>query len=276
MVVKATHFELIPVDLLDAVVYYGNWLEEMGFRVVVEPYDVEYPNTPVFRGVRNREHYFYEVSSTVNVARAEEWVKYGRASSQDTRYIVVIANRKSVSSASLTRLRALGVGVDLIEGSNIHQLCAAHDLSLNVDFPTVPRTLRRQLAKSRELFNQGHWKESFEDACLALETEAREHLLKAVRNSQATFMSDKGKPITHTEAQVASMTLGQLAVAFKNLVGPTQTQSRVAQALARINPQRVTVAHHKHATGRRAQALRTQVGKDLIVIVNSIKMLKSS
>ncbi|MBX3104002.1 MAG: hypothetical protein KF867_03410 [Cryobacterium sp.] len=273
MVIKATDFVLVPVDLLDAVVTYGNWLEANGFRLEAEPYDLEYPNSPVLKGVRAQQSHFYEVASSVNVLRAEEWVKYGRASTQDTRYVVAIANGNSVSPSELSRLRELGVGVDIIENSSVNHLCPAHDLSLNVEFPTLSKKLHRSLGNARDLFSQGNWKESFEDACQALETEARDYLRKAVRGGRVSFVNDRGKTVVYTEAQVSGMTLGGLAIAFTNLVGPTQTESRVAQALTRINPRRVTVAHFKYKSGKRARDLRTQVGKDLIVIVNSMKML---
>lgn len=274
MVIKEKDFELVPVDLLAAVVAYGNWLIGQGFKVYPEPYDLAYPNSPVFRGARTQQQdFFYEVASVVNVDRAEEWVKYGRASSRDTRYIVAVANGNSLSPRDLARLRELGVGVDIIDGTTVNQLCTAHDLSLNVDFPALPKKLHGKLGYARDLFSQGNWKESFEDACQALETEAREYLAKAIRGGRVSFVSDKGKPIPYSEVQVQKMTLGALASAFSNLAGPTQTESRVAQALHRVNPRRVTVAHFKYKSGKRARDLRTQVGKDLIVIVNAMKML---
>lgn len=274
MAIKPTDFALVAVDLLDATVFYGRWLEQRGYRVTTEPYDLEYPNSPVFYAVRGSEHLFCEVSSNVNLARAEEWLKFGKASNRDTRYIVVIANGNSLTSSDLSKLKSMGVGIDVIEGTKVQNLCAAHDLSLNVEFPKLERKLQKCLGRAADLFGQGHWKESFEDACVALETEARNYMIKAIRAGRVSFISEKGKPITLSEAQVAKMPLGSLARAFTELARPTQAESRVAQALTRINPKRVTVAHFKHTGGARERKLRSQVGKDLIVIVNAIRMLK--
>ncbi|WP_157502406.1 hypothetical protein [Leucobacter celer] len=276
MVIRASDFELIPDDLLSAVVHYGSWLEAQGYRVTVEPVDLGYPNTPVFRAHRQAgEAFFYEVASKVNLARAEEWVKFGRASQSDTRYIVGIATDKAVLPATLTRLTALGVGVDVITGSSVTSLVSPHDLSLNVEFPALARSLQKALGKARDLWGQGNWKESYEDACLAVETIARQYLKRAVKSGRVSFVSVKGKPIRRTEAQVGKMTLGELAIAFAEITGPTQTESQVAVGLARINPRRVTVAHFKHTKGKRARQLRDEVGRDLNVIVNCITLLRS-
>lgn len=274
MAVKPADFVLVAEDLIDAVVRYANWLVSRGFRVETEPYDLEYPNSPVLKGVRGKENYYFEVASAVNVSRAEEWVKYGKASSADTRYVVAIAGGRPVSPSDLARLTTLGVGVDIIETNDVHPMCGAHDLSLNVEFPRLTPKLHKSLGNARDLFTRGSWKEAFEDACLALEMESRAFMKKAIRSGRVAFVDNKGKSVSYTEAQIGHMTLGALATAFGNIANPSQTESRVAQALKRINPKRVTVAHFKHKPGtKRERELRTQVGKDLIVIVNAMKML---
>lgn len=276
MVIRANAFELVPDDLLSAVIHYGIWLEGQGYKVTVEPFDLVYPNTPVFRAYRQAgEDYFYEVASVVNLARAEEWAKFGHASQRDTRYIVAIASDNPIAPSSLARLKALGVGVDVIVAAEVTSLSSPHDLSLNVEFPTLPTQLKKVLGKARDLWGQGNWKEAYEDACLALEGEARTYLRKAVKAGRVSFVSSKGKAIQHSESDVAGMTLGQIKDAFVVIAVPTQSESRAAVALARINPRRVTVAHFKHKRGKRAKQLRDEVGRDLYVIVNCITMLRS-
>lgn len=275
MTIRATDFMLVPDDLLSFVVRYGQWLESQGYRLTVEPSDLEYPTTPVFRGRRNAgEDYFYEVSSVVDLKRAEEWAKYGRASHRDTRFVVAIAGNKPVPPATLTKLAELKVGLDIIAAATISSLLAPHDLSLNVDFPSLPSHLRKTLGRAKDLWNRGEWKEAYEDACVVLTTKACEYLQKAVKAQRVTFVGANGNPINYTEAQIGRMTLGQLEHAFDEIAAPTQNESRAAQAMARINPNRVTVAHFKHKSGKRLQNLRAKVGKDLIVIVNTMILLK--
>lgn len=236
--------------------------------------DLEFPNTPVLGASRAAgQQYFYEVSNRVNIERTEAWVNYGKASSSDVRYVVVVANGKSIAASALSRLKSLGVGVHLIAGDDINALCSPHDLSLRFEFPPLPRQLVKKLANARDLLADGHWKESYEDACQALEDAARAHMAKRVRVG-ATFVSEKGKPIAYTEAQVKKATLGGVGKMFLELATPTQAESQVGQAISRINPRRVTVAHFKSKTGKRAQDLRNAVGKDLIVIVNTMMMLR--
>lgn len=275
MTIRARDFVLVPDDLLSFVVRYGQWLESQGYRLSVEPSDLEYPATPVFRGHRNAgEDYFYEVSSVVDLKRAEEWVKYGRASQRDTRFVVAIAGDKPVPMATLTKLAELKVGLDVIADTTISPVSAPHDLSLNVDFPALPTGLRRTLGHAKDLWSRGEWKEAYEDACMVLTTKACEYLQKAVKTQRVTFVGANGKPINYTEAQIGKMTLGQLERAFAEIAAPTQNESRATQAMARINPNRVTVAHFKHKSGKRLQDLRSKVGKDLIVIVNTMTLLK--
>lgn len=273
MPLKQTDFVIVPEDLLGPVLDYVRWLEDQGYKVTAEPTDLEYPNTPVLMATRSpNQVYFYEVASRVNVTRAQSWVNYGKASSIDVRYVAVVANGKNIASADLGKLKSMGVGVHLFDGENVERLCNPHDLSLSFDFPALPRKLVRKLATARDLFADGHWKESYEDACQALETDARAYMVKRVRMG-ATFVSSAGKTVTYTEQQVSKATLGAVGKMFLELVTPTQAESQLAQAIKRINPRRVTVAHFKSKSGKRAKQLREEVGKDLIVIVNAMMMV---
>lgn len=274
MPLKQSDFIVVPEDLISAVLTYVAWLESQGFKVTPEPTSLEYPNTPVLMGTQAAgQLHFFEVSGRVNVARAEAWVNYGKASSRDIRYVVVVANGKSIAPSDLRRLKQIGVGVHLLDGDEVDKVCNPHDLSLRFGFPVLPRPLVKKLGNARDLFNDGHWKESYEDACQALETDARLYMAKRIKVG-ATFQSEKGKAITYTETQVAKATLGGVGKMFLELTTPTQSESQVGQAIARVNPRRVTVAHFKSKTGKRAQQLRDEVGKDLIVILNAMQMLR--
>lgn len=276
MAIKAANFALVPTDLIDGVVIYGRWLEENGFRVFCEPFDLEYPNTPVFKGTRNGEEHYVEVASAINLSRTEEWVKYGKAASNDTRIIVAVANGKPISPEHLTKIQKWGVGVHLIDVSGVNIMCSPHDLSLNVDFPRIDRKMIKKLGRSKELLEQGNWKEAFEDACIAFETDVRSYLTKEFNNNRIMFMDNQGKPVGINQSQIDKATLGKLGYMFSVISNPNQMQSRIAVAIERINDDRVTVAHYKHKSGRRLKTLRKKVGKDLQIIVNALEMLAGS
>lgn len=258
---------------MGAVLAYASWLEAQGYKLKAEPYELEYPNTPVLKATRGAgEESFYEIASKVNRGRAEDWVRYGKASSTDTRFVVVVANGRNIATADLAHLKTLGVGVHLISGAEVTELCPAKDLSLPIEFPAVSGPLAKKLSTAKRLFADGHWREAYKEACLELEDAARRHLIKRVR-SGATFASDKGTQVFYTEDKVSKLTLGQVEIAFQQLAGPTQVESRVTQAIARVRPNRNAVTH-KPKSAKQAQQLREQVGKDLIVIVNAMRMLR--
>jgi len=270
---KASDFELVPEDLLDAVIVYGDWLVDRGFAPDIEPYDLEYPNVPVFRVIQQQATSFYEISSTVNVGQAEDWANYGHASSNETRYIVVVANDEPIKPSDLAKLADLGIGVDVISNSKVTTMHPSRDLSLTVEFPVLPKELRLRLGKARDLFEQGNWQESFEDACGVLADDARDYLANAIDTRHPLFIDENNRTKTYSRSAVQRMTLGHLAKAFDELAQSSKMERRVAQALVRINPGRVTTAHYKHDSGNRVTTLREQFGKDLIVIVNAMKML---
>jgi len=270
---RPVDFELVPVDLLDAAIIYGEWIAARGFSIEIEPYDLEFPNTPLLKATRGMASYFHEVSSAVDLSRAEDWVKYGRASKAEVRYVAAVSTDSDIPQRTLMKLRQLGVGLDIVDGRSVQSLIAPHDLSLDAEFPELTGRLVVSLGSARDLLEQGHWKEAFEDACLALETAARIYMAKAVRAKRVRFVRDNGSTANYTEEQIMKKTLGQLAGVYDELAQPTQAESRVAQSLRRVNPHRVTVAHFKHESGARESELRSTVGKELIVIVNAMKLL---
>jgi len=274
MSVKADAFQLVPEDLMSIVIVYANWMVDEGFKLVPEPFDLEYPNTPVFRAEgSSRDVYYGEVSSYVNMKRAEDWARYGRACNGDTRYVVGLPENKHVPMKQLARLRELGVGVYTITETSVICICDPRDLSFKAEFPELSKKMKRKLKHARDLFTQGHWRDAFLEACRILETEARSYLIKSMRSGRVRFVNGKGVEVVHSESAVSRMTLGQLANAFALLERPTQVDSRVGEALKRINPNRVTGTHSGKLSLTEERKLRDDIGKQLIVIINAMDML---
>jgi hypothetical protein len=274
MAIKATSFSLVSAELMNAVVLYGKHLEAEGFRVTAEPEDLEYPSRPVFLAVRSKERHFFEVSSKLDHDRAIEWSNYGKTSKNLTTFTAVVVGKVNLSSTGVTKIANAGIGLDLIEGEQITHIRVARDLSIGVEFPTLNTSkLRRQLQSAKKLFEEGNWKESYEDACGELEKLAREYLVKGIANGRLAFVTPSGKHKSFTEEEVLRMPLGPLGETYGFISLPTHAEAQVAVAIKRLNPNRKTVAHYKKSGGKRGQRLREDFGKELYVIVNALDLL---
>lgn len=272
MALTTSDFASLPVDLHGAAIAYGEWLANRGFVIDVEPFDLDFPNTPVFASRSSQANHFFEVSSSPDLTRAEDWLKYGRASSEETRYTVAVTD-SNIESRALARLKSMGIGVDLIEGITVVTIAPPHDLAINMGFPSLKGPQVRAFRSSRDLLDQGHWQESFEDACVTLEMEARSHLARGIATGKYTFVSAKGTSVSYDADAVGKMTLGQLGKVYGEVANPAMLETRLTQSITRVNANRVTVAHYKGQSGKRGETLRATVGRDLNVIVNAHRML---
>ena len=66
--------------------------------------------------------------------------------------------------------------------------------------------------------------------------------------------------------------MGQLAVSFSRILAPTHLDEVIGQALARLNKDRVGVAHHKRRKVTENR-LRKNVGRNMWIIVQALSEL---
>lgn len=240
----------------------------------IEPFDLAYPYTPVFVGKRQQRTVIVEIQSLLNFDNLQQWVRYGKACQTDTRVYVGLAPGAGVTPEELDRLRSLGVGLLLVGSERVYEASPSSDLALQMDPPDLPRELRAILGEAYDKFERGDWREGFEDASMALEQQAIAYLRRHVSRGRITFTPSGRRGAVPTLAEIEGMTMGALAGVFARIQTPNQADTRIGQALQKVNRDRITVAHYKGKGAARENRLRRNVGKNMFIVVSALKAIK--
>lgn len=270
---KAIDFTSTPEDLLPAAMLHGEALKSRGFRLQIEPFDLAFPYTPVFKGKRRQTTIIVEIQSKLHFDNLQQWVRYAKACQTDTRVLVGVPKGVEVSAAELDRLRALGIGLLRVGADKPYEAMPPNDLALQMDPPELPAALQPLLGNAYDLFGRGQWREGFEDACVAFEQEARSYLRTHVTRGRITFRPTSRGSVP-TLSDVRGMTMGQLAGVFARIQTPNQADTRIAQVLQRLNRDRITVAHYKGRGAAREATLRRNVGKNMFILMGGLKAIR--
>jgi hypothetical protein len=116
------------------------------------------------------------------------------------------------------------------------------------------------------------WRESFEDACQAVEVATRDYIKRAVRTNRLAFAKPNGAPKVWTEAQVDKMTLGQLGDVLNSITVPNHRDVLIGQGVARLKTDRIGVAHYKTRKSTET-SLRKNVGRHMYAAVATLREL---
>jgi hypothetical protein len=270
--VKADDFVSAPDDLLAAAIAHAEALAARGYRLRIEPYDIEYPYTPFFVGKRQLTTVVVEIQSSLDLDKLRQWVRYGKACNRDTRLLVGFKEGVVPTAGETEALRSLGIGVLLIGLNGPYEAVAPVDLALQMDPPELHPKLRPLLGAAYDHFGRGQWREGFEDSCVALEQATRAYLKLHIQRGRIVTFDARGRSVT--PRAVDRMTMGGLATAFVNIQTPNRADSRIAQVLTRVNQDRITVAHYKGRGAAREAQLRRNVGKNMFVLVGGLKEIK--
>ncbi len=268
-------FLTVPDELLGVASAVADHLEARGYRVTAERHDIGYPFTPTLYAKRGSTTAFVEVDATVRVERLAEWVAYGRSRSRDTRVWVALAVDAPRGRGEDIALKKLGVGVLLIEGESVNEMLPSQDLALNLALPDMsaaPRPVRELLGRAYEHFDRAEWRESFQDACLALETSARRHLWAGIRSGRITLVSPAGRQLSRTKAQIDRLTMGQLGDQFAMIQPQSRADRVIGDALRRVNSDRIPATHHK-LTAAAETRLRRNVGRQMWLIFGALRVM---
>jgi hypothetical protein len=265
-------YQTVPEELLPHADVAVNDFQNRGFRVHVERDELGFPYTPTFLCKRGNTTIIVEVDSKIRIDRLEAWVRYGSSCSKDTRVALCLPHALNVSTQQVTTLRQRRIGLYHAFPDRLEEHMPPADLAFNVQLPepnSIPKPLRKILGSAYEQFARTQWREGFEEACQALESEARRYLNKWSKTGRIKVLR-KGVPITLATNKINSMTMGQLANAFRDIQAQNHADTIIGKALTKINRDRVGVAHHKArpATERR---LRTNVGQHIWTIVAALK-----
>lgn len=240
-----------------------------GYRVKVEKADPAAPYAPTMTATRTSTTVHVEVCGVLDFLRVKEWVSYSKSTGRDTRLVVCMPSELSVQEDDL---RKLGVGLFRF-GTEITETIAPIDLALHVELPQLPASLRVALGPAYEKHKRGEWRECFEEACNALEEEARRYFKRWSKTGRIKVQRKKG-PVQLSVTEIDRLPMGALRDCFKDIVSPTSLDSSIEQALTAINPERKDRVHRRRAKRTEAR-LRQNMGKHMWQIVNVLKQMKA-
>jgi hypothetical protein len=270
-------FKTVADELLDSAEIVADDFQFRGYRVEVERAELGYPFTPTLVCKRgNITTIIVEVDSGISFQKLsrklEEWVRYARSTSKDTRVAACLPADTNLTHRQMASLQDNGVGLYVAFKDRVLERIGPADLGLSFALPelrSLSPAVRIILGDAYEQFAHTHWREGFEEACKALETEARRYLNRWSRTGRITVLRKKG-PIVLTAKQINRMTMGDLATDFAKIQNQNHADNMIAQALARINKDRVNVVHKKRKATTEKR-LRQNVGQHMWTIVAALK-----
>ncbi|MDX6652054.1 MAG: hypothetical protein QOJ38_835 [Solirubrobacterales bacterium] len=266
-------FLTVPEELLEHAEAVASWYADNGYSVKAEPADPAYPYTPTLRCRRPPTRVFVEVTGKLSLERAEEWSRFGRSCTTDTRIVLAMPDSVLRSNEDDARLQKMGVGVCVSDKHGVREALVARDLAVNVELPvrgSLPKKLKRLLGPVYEQFDRSQWREGFEDACQVLQIESAKYLRKGIADGRITVLNKAGRRRALTNQTIDRMSLGRLAIAFSNIQTPNHPDTVLAQVLSRINKDRIGAAHQKRTPAAEAR-LRKNVGQHMYRVVSGLK-----
>jgi len=267
-------FQTVADELIVVASVVFRHLRNHGYAVRAEVTDFAAPFTPTMSATRGATTLHIEVCGGIDIDRLSEWVDFGRSGIGDTRLTASLPSSVQIAASTVASLRKLGIGLFLIDGENVVEHLQAVDLAMKVELPRLakqPARVRQLLGHSYEQFDRGEWREGFEDACNALEEEARAYFARWSKTGRILVGSADG-PRQMTAHEIRRLTAGQLAVQFRKIQSPTSLDIAAEQALSKINPDRVERVHRRRHKRTEAR-LRRNVGRHMWLIVNILRQL---
>lgn len=269
-------FLTLPAEVIGVAGALVEHLRSEGFNVKVEPMDVSYPHVPAVVAKQRVTTIIFDVSPNVVPRRVSTWALYARSCPTDVRIAVCIPEQAPIRNSIDSELRRLGVGLYRTQGTEITEVIAPKDLGVNLSTPVLaeqPAAVRRLLGPAFRKLRGSDWRDGFEDACGVLQEELAEYLIRGVRTGRLSFLSKRGKPVSYSNTKIRKLTLGGLRAAIGQIAAPNETDSQVERALKRLNPDRITSAHHRRSRAAEKR-LRNNVALHLWVIVGILQQTK--
>jgi hypothetical protein len=263
----------IPDELLGVAERAETYFRDRGYRVKIENRDLAYPYVPAFTAARSPTSLIVEVQSTISLDRVDQWVRYCKSCTKDMRFATCVPAGIELPTSMVMALRRNGIGL-YSTNHDVMEILAPTDQAVALQLPELrgfSAAIRDMLGPSYEKCGRGDWREGFEDACQAFETEARAHLKRG--SKRIKVLDKKGNVIKLTAKRIDKMTIGQLAHQYAQIQSPNYLDSQIAQTLTAINPDRIGVVHKKRK-GRAETSLRKNVGHLMWTIINCVVEMK--
>lgn len=268
----ARTFVTVPHELLHVAETVGDWLEVHGYTLDIEPNELAYPYRPTMRCTRQTTTMFVEVDSEIRLERAQEWASFAKSQPSDTRVAIIVPSLGADSPAVIAALNKENIGLYTCS-PDCQEIIAPMDQTVNIGIPSLAkqrRPVQKLLGQAYEKIRRKEWQDGFDDVCQVFEQEARKHLIRGIKSGRVVISRKTG---FLTAAEVRTMPMGALAVEFRRIPSPTQVDRVVGETLARVNYDRITVAHHRN-DGRRVARLRRDWMGHMWVLVRAIEMLQ--
>lgn len=218
-----------------------------GFHCEVEPKQLEYPERPIATAEHGGETTIILAVSSLDEKQIAKWVQCAKSMISPTKlmFALPIAN----VDGGVATARALGVGVASVDDNSICTIIhGGRDLTFDVHLPDTTddkRELKRLLSPSYVKFDQGDWRDAYEEACICLEQVAREYFEDAVTSGRLATQTKSGKTNTPTAKKIQTMTIGTLHKTFSIARNSNSTDQMVVDTLGKINGARIGVAHRR-------------------------------
>jgi hypothetical protein len=271
----AREFVTVAEELLEHAECVADYLEQHGYTVKVEHKEIEYPYAPTLRCRRAPTTLLVELHGSVPHERLSSWTGYARSCSRDTRIALALPQGAPRTAEDDSKLRELGVGLYLSDGTTTEEAIPPRDMAVNVELPelgTLAPKMRKVLGPVYEQFDRSQWREGFEAACLAVEVLSRKYLAEGIGARRIVLVTQAGKVRNLTHKQIEGLTLGQLAEAFRQIQNQSYSDATIAKVLTRLNRDRIAVVHHKAKPATEAR-LRKNVGQHMWRVVAVLKEL---
>lgn len=271
----ARTYVTVSPDLVEYADAAADYLLEEGYKVSVEPRGLYFPNTPTMLGKKGSTEFVVEVVINAASFNCLDWVHYARARSKETFIAVVLPEATNISTDDLSRLRSHGVGVCRANAGQVDVLLQYVDVSTTIGLPDLSKEkkqLRRVLKPCFKKIMEGSVVDGFKDACGAFEDLARGHFKAGVASTRIKLVTKDGKSRQVTPAQVDRFTLGQLGVAFSEIVAPTQADDLARRAIESILKDR-NDATHKASNQTVLRRVKRNTPKHTFAILNAMREL---
>jgi hypothetical protein len=269
-------FLTIPEELLEVADAIVAKLKQSGYTVSIEKIEYGFPFTPCLVGKRGQTKVIVEVLSKPADKRIEQWKSFCRSCSKDTRFALAAPETAGGIMGQIERLRKDGIGLfSFTNDKQILEKVSPKDLAVNVNLPSLAdfcHRFRKLMGPAFEKVADGYWREGFEDACLVVEQQAREHLISGIRSQRIIILDNNGKDATPQISKVRKYTLGQLAGAFRRIKNQNAHDAMILRTLPFVNPDRVRVVHHRNTHSTEAK-LRKNVGQHMWALIACMKEL---
>jgi len=269
------NFITVPEELIEHAVALAEFFDDRGYTVRPEKAEIGVPYTPTMTCKRTSTTLHVEVDSAIRMSRLEEWTRYCKSSSKDTRVAVCVPDGVKRPAKLEANLQQLGVGLYIADEGTVIEVFVPRDVAVNVALPErrhMPKKMRELLGDAYDQFDHSHWRDGFKEACGVLEVEARRYLKSGVGSGRIVVLTEAGNVSALTSKRIDKMTLGRLAVHFARFRSPNHSDAVIARVLDQVNKDRVGATHHKKKAATEAR-LRKNVGHHMWQVVAALKEL---